>query len=67
MNRIDVSVEELMERELLSAGREVKWTFPVEIAGGDCLVNSVVNCLDLINRRKVTCVTFVRLAGRWRN
>ena len=40
MNRIDVSVEELMERGLLSAGREVKWTFPVEIAGGDCLVNS---------------------------
>ena len=25
---------------VLSAGREVKWTFPVEIAGGDCLVNS---------------------------
>ena len=40
LNRIDVSVEELMERELLSAGREVKWIFPVEIAGGDCLVNS---------------------------
>ena len=40
LNRIDVSDEELMERGLLSAGREVKWTFPVEIAGGDCLVNS---------------------------
>ena len=23
-----------------------------------------VNCLDLIKRRKVTCVTFVRLAGK---
>ena len=40
LNRIDVSVKELRERELLSAGREVKWIFPVEIAGGDCLVNS---------------------------
>ena len=40
LNRIDVSVKELMERVLLSAGREVKWIFPVEIAGGDCLVNS---------------------------
>ena len=40
LNKIDVSVEELMEGELLSAGREVKWIFPVEIAGGDCLVNS---------------------------
>ena len=40
MNRIDVSVEELMKRGLLSAGRRVKWIFPVEIAGGDCLVNS---------------------------
>ena len=40
LNRIDVSVEELMKRELLSAGREVKWIFAVEIAGGDCLVNS---------------------------
>ena len=40
MKRIDVSVKELMERGLLSAGREVKWIFPVEIAGGDCLVNS---------------------------
>ena len=60
--RIDVSID-----GVLSAGREVKWTFPVEIAGGDCLVNSVVNCLDLIKRRKVTGVTFVRLAGRWRN
>ena len=32
---------------VLSAGREVKWTFPVEIAGGDCLVNSVVNAGEL--------------------
>ena len=40
LNRIDVSVKELMERELLSAGREVKWILPVEIAGGDGLVNS---------------------------
>ena len=40
LNRIDVSVEVLMERGSSSAGREVKWIFPVEIAGGDCLVNS---------------------------
>ena len=32
---------------VLSAGREAKWTFPVEIVGGDCLAISVVNPVGL--------------------
>ena len=45
--RIDVSID-----GVLSAGREVKWTFPVETVRGDCLAISIVDPVGLCGEKE---------------
>ena len=36
----------------VSAGRDVKWIFPVETARGDCLAISIVNPVGLCGEKE---------------